>query len=88
MPRIERISEGFPLPEGSLCLGANGWTPHTEQLSIHLGNGLTLEQAMDLVWREQQGLLGDGELVFYQLQDETPHPQGYIVFHPADDDGE
>jgi hypothetical protein len=86
MPRIERISDGFPLPDGSLCLGANGWTSQPEQLSIHLGD-LTLEQAMDLVWREQQGLLGDGELVFYQIQEDDA-PQGYIVFHPAEDDAE
>ena len=82
MPRIEQATEqDFALSEGALCLGQMGWTKEPTQLLLET-RGLTLTEALDVIWHEQQGLLGVGELVFYQVGKRS---QGFVVFHPEPD---
>jgi hypothetical protein len=86
MPRIEHVAEDYTLPEGSLCLGKNGWTKVAEQLAIDT-RGVQLVEALDFIWDNQRGLLGYGEMVFCQVAN-FPHPRGFVVFHPEPTDGE
>jgi len=77
--KIEPTTEDFQLPEDALCLGPNGWVGEKTQLDIQ---GAPLQDALEVIWHEQQGLLGFGEMVFYQVNG----TQGFIVFHPQEDD--
>ena len=77
--RIEQTTEDFTLPEGALCFGPNGWIK--EATPIRIEGAESLESALDIIWREQKGLLGFGEMVFYRIGG----LQGFMVFHPEPD---
>lgn len=92
MPRFEKAPEGFKLQDGWLCLTKNGWLPELEEVAVQLGVGLTLETAMDMVWGQHQGLLGEGELFFTQTGESggggirEAMPSGFITFRPSQTD--
>lgn len=77
--RIEETTEGFELPDDALCLGPDGWFNEAHQLVIEtIGS---LDDALAMIWRDQKGILGFGELVFYRVEGF----RGFIVFHPAEE---
>lgn len=81
--RIEKTTEEFTLPDDeALCLGPDGWIKEAAQ--IHIQGALSLAEALGTVWDNQKGLLGFGELVFYQVDGF----RGFLVFHPSDDEPE
>lgn len=82
MPRIERVRNPYILPENALCLTSTGWVSTTEEVQLSLQKGLTLIEALNILWAEHRGLLGEGDLVFACTADE-PFPTGYMTFQPT-----
>jgi len=81
-PTIERVTKPYAAPAGSLYLRPEGWTPDPYEIIIDT-QGSPLDQAMDLIWYQYGGLLGDGQLSF-KVTSEQP-PRGYLVFTPAEE---
>lgn len=81
MPTIESITEDYELGEDDLCLTPTGWIDQKFTVLIQLQGGMTLEQALEALWQQHQGILGSGTLYFKCLE-RDPRPRGYIVFTP------
>jgi hypothetical protein len=77
----------YVLPEDALCRSQNGWGKQLYRVTVVIREG-TIAQFLDAVWRQEGGLLGDGELSFVTDQpdgEETPNGRaysGYLVFQP------
>lgn len=81
--RIEQTTvETFSLADEALCLTPDGWIPEASQIQIQ--GATSMDAAMETIWGDQKGLLGFGEMVFYQIEEF----KGFLVFHPSDDDPE
>jgi hypothetical protein len=90
MARIVLLqNEPYQLPEGALSFNENGWAfGDLHRVGIVL-QGLSLDQAINEIWRLHGSLLGPGELLFA-----TPNEHGrmsdggrmvvdgYLVFVP------
>ncbi len=81
MPTIEPLTEPFELPDGAVCLTPTGWRAERFEVIIQLQGGMTLQNALDALWAQHGGLLGEGTLFFKQSA-ELPHPKGFLVFVP------
>lgn len=82
MPKIEQVAEDYELPEGGLCLGKNGWLPTLEEVQIQMPPGMQLSEALEALWAQHQGLLGEGEVIFKE-KGKDPFHRGYVVFEPV-----
>ncbi len=83
MHRIEPIVEPFRLAPNELCFTREGWVfNQTYKIILQLNPGVSLYQALEVVWEGHRTLLGDGILVFKALELE-PRPKGYLVFAEA-----
>lgn len=83
MPKIEEIGEDYTLPQGALCLSKNGWLPVLEEVQIQMDPGMKLDEALKIIWKQHEGLLGEGDLIF-KAKGQDPLYRGFIVFEPAD----
>ncbi len=83
MLSIESITEPFELPADALCLTPTGWRHERYEVTIQLGQPMTVGQALQAIWNQHGNLLGDGNLVFKQTASD-PFPRGFLVFIPAD----
>lgn len=82
MTIIDHVGPDFQLGESDLCLTPQGWLHELFTVLIEL-SGMTLEQALEALWQQHQGLLGEGVLSF-KLLELAPKPRGYIVFTPTE----
>lgn len=83
MPSIQKIVPPFELPDGALCFTPTGWRHEAFEVVIKCERGTTLPQVMDALWQQNRGLLGEGELVFKQVE-EVPSAKGFLVFLPSE----
>lgn len=83
MPSVETVTKPYNLPAGALCLTPNGWLPEIHEVVLQFGPPMTLQLALDNIWAQQQGLLGEGEL-YFKRTGQNPE-KGYVIFVPVAD---
>jgi hypothetical protein len=81
-PTVERVSRPYTAPPGTLFLSPEGWAPDPYEVILQLNGRMTLEQALELVWQQHGGLLGEGQLSFKILEEPL---RGYLLFTPTAD---